>query len=287
MTLTERIEAALGARIVASSSMPVGFGLQGLVATLSDGRRIAAKASPPDAPQAENLVLEGWMLAELRRLSALPIPEVHAAEPGLLVMSFIANDGGVIDAGAERHAAELLAELHATRRPHFGLSRDTLIGPLEQPNPRSESWVSFFRDHRLVAPARAAHDEGRLPGALLARIENLAVRIGDHLGEPDHAALLHGDLWTGNVLVRGGRIAGFVDPAIYFGHPEIELAFTTMFGTFGAAFFDAYEALSPLQPGFHENRKDIYNLYPTIVHVRLFGSGYLPPIDRTLSRLGV
>ena len=83
---------------------------------------------------------------------------------------------------------------------------------------------------------------------LFVRLERLGERLEDYLTEPAHPSLLHGDLWTGNVLVRGDRIAGFVDPAIYCGHPEIELAFTTMFGTFGQAFFEAYEALSPLEP---------------------------------------
>ena len=102
--------------------------------------------------------------------------------------------------------------------------------------------------------AREAYREGTLPAELLARIERLAERIEDYLIEPRFPSLLHGDLWTGNVLVRGDRIAGFVDPAIYCGSPEIELAFTTMFGTFGAAFFEAYESLLPLEPGFHEIR---------------------------------
>ena len=88
------------------------------------------------------------------------------------------------------------------------------------------------------------------------------------------------------MLVRRRGIAGFVDPAIYIAHPEIELAFTTMFNTFGRAFFEAYESLMPLEPGFHEVRRELYNLYPTLVHVRLFGAGYLGPIDRTLRRLG-
>ena len=122
---------------------------------------------------------------------------------------------------------------------------------------------------------------------MLHRIERLAERIDEHLIEPAFSSLLHGDLWTGNVLVRGDRIAGFVDPAIYCGHPEIELAFATLFGTFGEAFFDAYEDLMKLEPGFHEVRRDIYNLYPRLVHVRLFGSGYLAGIDATLGRLGL
>jgi fructosamine-3-kinase len=86
--------------------------------------------------------------------------------------------------------------------------------------------------------------------------------------------------------VRRGRIAGLVDPAIYCGHPEIELAFATLFGTFGAGFFAAYADRLPLEPGFHEERREIYNLYPRLVHVRLFGSGYLAGIDATLRNSG-
>ena len=139
-------------------------------------------------------------------------------QPDLLAMDFIETDGGCITPSVERHAAELIAALHATPRPFFGYERDTLIGPLHQPNPRSERWVPFFSEHRLLAMARTAEAEGALPAKLLIRLERLAERLADYLTEPLHPSLLHGDLWTGNVLVRGDRVAGFVDPAIYCGH---------------------------------------------------------------------
>ena len=227
------------------------------------------------------------MLGELACDSTLPVPAVQLSEPDLLVMDFIETDGGGITPQVERHAALLIAALHAAPRRCFGYERDTLIGPLPQPNPQMDRWIPFFRDHRLLAMARAAQAEGKLPAKLLVRLERLAERLDTYLSEPRDPSLLHGDLWTGNVLVRGQRIAGFVDPAIYCGHPEIELAFTTMFGTFGQAFFEAYEALLPLEPGFPELRSALYKLYPTLVHVRLFGSAYLPPIERTLARLGL
>ena len=94
-------------------------------------------------------------------------------------------------------------------------------------------------------------------------------------------------MWTGNILCRGDRIAGFVDPAVYYGDAEIELAFSTLFGTFGQPFFRRYQELRPLEPGFFEQRRDLYNLYPLLVHVRLFGGSYVDSVDRTLSRFGV
>lgn len=285
LRVKERLETALGARVTALAPMPVGFGLTGFKVELGDGRRLAVKARQTSARV--DLRLEGYMLGELARHSTLPVPAVHLSEPDLLVMDFIETDGGGITLHVERHAAELIAALHAVPRPSFGYERDTLIGPLPQPNPQMDRWIPFFRDHRLLAMARAAQAEGTLPAKLLMRLERLAQRLDTYLTEPRHPSLLHGDLWTGNVLVRGNRVAGVVDPAIYCGHPEIELAFTTMFGTFGRAFFEAYEALLPLEPGFHELRSGLYQLYPTLVHVRLFGSAYVPPIERTLARLGL
>lgn len=284
-TVKDRLETALGSRVTAVASMPVGFGLLGLEVDLADGRRLAVKA-PLETARAD-LRVEAYMLGELARHSDLPVPAVHLSERDLLVMDFIETDSGGITPRVERHAAELIAALHASPRPFFGYERDTLIGPLPQPNPRSDRWIPFFRDYRLLAMARAAKAEGQLPAKLLIRLERLGERLSDYLTEPPAPSLLHGDLWTGNVLVRGDRIAGFVDPAIYCGHPEIELAFTTMFGTFGAAFFEAYEVLMPLEPGFHELRSALYKLYPTLVHVRLFGSPYLPPIEQTLARVGL
>ncbi|MFQ5491862.1 MAG: fructosamine kinase family protein, partial [Phycisphaerae bacterium] len=90
----------------------------------------------------------------------------------------------------------------------------------------------------------------------------------------------------GNVLALGGRITGFVDPALYYGDPEIELAFATLFGTFGRPFFDRYQEIRPLRPGFFDLRRDILNLYPLLVHVRLFGGGYVASVERILARLG-
>ena len=152
--LEDRLEAALGSPVIETASLPVGFGVTGLTVGLADGRRLAVKARGGDA--GPNLALEGYMLGELARLSDLPVPHVHVAEHDLLVMDFIDNDGGPITPEVERHAGELIAALHGTPRERFGYARDTLIGPLPQPNPEGPRWVPFFRDHRLMHMARSA-----------------------------------------------------------------------------------------------------------------------------------
>lgn len=135
--------------------------------------------------------------------------------------------------------------------------------------------------------ADAAHAAGRLPASARARIDVLAGRLDRWLDAPHRPALVHGDLWSGNILARGGRIVGLIDPALYYADPEIELAFMTLFGGVGAGFFRSYAERRPLRPGFFEVRRDVYNLYPLLVHTRLFGDAYAAQVARILDRLGV
>lgn len=248
---------------------------------LADGNSVVVKTGRPG----DSLDVEGWMLGYLGEHSALPVPDVLLARDSMLVMTHIDGEDA-LSAASERHAAELLAELHDVTAPEFGLERDTVIGGIAQPNGSLARWVEFFRDRRLLHMAEQAEQAGRLSGQTRTRIDALAARIGEFIEEPPAPSLIHGDMWGGNVLVHGDRIAGFVDPAIYYGDAEIELAFSTMFATFGEGFFRRYDELRPLRPGFFEIRRDIYNLWPLLVHARLFGGGYADTIGKTLSRFG-
>ena len=281
--LITQIETAMGAEVMNYRNLPVGFGIIGLRVEFADGRQAAVKASKTG--HQHDMGLEAFMLRELKIHSSLPVPEVYYSGDGLFIMEWL-QSGGSINPKVQQHAAELLVDLHSRPFDSFGYSKDTRIGPLHQPNPETDSWIEFFKNSRLRYMAHEAVKENSLPGALNERIEKLADELGRFLAEPAHPSLLHGDLWGGNIIARNNKISGFIDPAIYCGHPEIELAFTTMFSTFGKPFFEAYQSLSPLEPGFFEQRLHIYNLYPSLVHVRIFGDSYLAPIDRTLSSLG-
>src|SRR5215210_2819898 len=145
-----------------------------------------------------------------------------------------------------------------------------------------ESWVEFFRDQRLLYLAGVAHDAGRLPAEDLRRIERLAERLDEHLEEPERPSLVHGDVWSANVLARGGRIVAFLDPAIYHADPEIELSFISLFDSFGEPFFERYGEIRGIRAGFFETRRDLYNLYPLLAHVYFFGAGYLGSVRSIL-----
>lgn len=245
--------------------------------TLQDGRRVVAK-------RGRGLALEGMMLSYLIEYTRLPVPAVLYADDDLLLLEYVESGEGISDS-AETDAAEHLAALHGVTAPRFGFACDTVIGGLPQPNAESGSWIEFFRDRRLMHMARMAYEAGQLPGDVLGRVEDLCGRLDRWIKEPDAPRLIHGDMWTGNVLVRGGRVAAFVDPALSYADPEIELAFATLFGTFGEAFFRRYGELRPIAPGFFEERRGLYNLYPLLVHVRLFGGSYVPALTKNISEL--
>ncbi len=275
--LERAIARAMGSR--PARMTPMGGGCVGQVykVVLESGEAIVAKVGD------DTLALEGFMLEYLA--DHLAVPQVILAEPGLLLMEHL-DSGGSLDERAQGHAARLLARLHGVSSERFGFERPTLIGGLHQPNDQDTSWLAFFRDRRLLYMGTQAAEVGRLPGRLLTRLEALAGRLDEWLAEPERPSLIHGDMWGGNVLCRDGRITGFVDPAIYYADPEIELAFSTLFGTFGDAFFGPYRELRPMAPGFFEDRRDLYNLYPLLVHVRLFGGAYVGSVERTLGRYG-
>jgi fructosamine-3-kinase len=273
----------LGAAV--TGSRPIGEGVGGEVyrVTLADGRNVVAKVDESGRPQ---LRLEGDSLRYLAEWSKLPVPAVLHGSERLLLLEFLLGESH-FSAGAQRHAAELLAELHSVSAPAYGFERDTQIGGLLQPNPWTHSWLAFFREQRLLYMGRVAMEAGRLPGEVMARLERLCGRLEEWIEEPpERPSLIHGDVWAGNVLAVGDRLMGFLDPACYYGDSEMELAFITMFNTFEQPFFERYGELRGVRPGFWEVRRDIYNLYPWLVHVRLFGGGYLPSVIQTLSRFG-
>jgi fructosamine-3-kinase len=126
-----------------------------------------------------------------------------------------------------------------------------------------------------------------LPNEDLAKVESLAERLEEYLEEPERPSLIHGDVWSANVLAWGDRISAFLDPAIYHADPEIELSFISLSNSFGGRFFERYGEIRPIRPGFFELRRDLYNLYPLLVHVYFFGGGYLDSVRATLHRFGL
>jgi len=177
-----------------------------------------------------------------------------------------------------------LAQLHKTHSPNslYGLDRDNYIGSLKQTNAFSESWIDFFIKERLEKQLQLAYSRELVDNNFLQKFRSLYPHLPNILIN-EAPSLLHGDLWSGNYLINSHGNASIIDPAVYYGNREIELALTHLFGGFDSRFYQSYQEAWPLESGF-ENRMEIYNLYPLLVHVNLFGTSYLSAVLQVLKK---
>lgn len=173
-----------------------------------------------------------------------------------------------------------LARLHRNSNENFGLDHDNYIGSLPQSNTPGDSWIEFFISERLQVQLKAGIDAGQIDPSIASKFERLYSRLPEILtAEPP--SLLHGDLWSGNLIVDEKGDPCLIDPAVYYGNREVDLAMTKLFGGFDERFYNAYQEAFSTAPGLGE-RLDIYNLYPLLVHVNLFGQGYLNQVASIL-----
>jgi fructosamine-3-kinase len=168
--------------------------------------------------------------------------------------------------------AKKLVTIHRQTSDYFGLDHDNYIGLLPQSNTRHNDWISFFILERIEAQLKKAIDENRLPKEIHRVFEKMFSRLGGIFPE-EKPSLLHGDLWSGNYLIAKDGLVRLIDPAVYFGFREMDLAMMKLFGGFDASFFEHYLRFFPLEKGFEE-RVEVCNLYPLLVHVNLFGGHY-------------
>ncbi|RIV27595.1 ketosamine-3-kinase [Fibrisoma montanum] len=220
----------------------------------------------------------------LRKTDALFIPQVigygQQLDKAYLILEFI--ESGQLRKNYWESLGQSLALLHSHTQPKFGLAFDNYIGSLPQSNTPTANGFDFFFDQRLLPQAGMALYKGLLPKEVYDALHRLRERLPDLLPS-ERPALLHGDLWSGNVLVTEDGQPALIDPAVYYGFREADLAFTKLFGGFDQRFYDAYDEAFPLEDGF-DDRVPIYNLYPLLVHTNLFGSGYVSGVERILKQ---
>ncbi len=175
-----------------------------------------------------------------------------------------------------------LAALHRETNEQFGLDHANFIGSLPQSNNRYDSWPEFYQNERLMPQMRMALDAGQLTTSDLRQLENLCKRLPEICPE-EPPALTHGDLWSGNFLVGPDSEPVLIDPSVSYAHREMDLGMSRLFGGFGREFYAAYREAYPLAFGF-EQRLGIYQLYYLLVHVNLFGGGYVGSVRGILQR---
>jgi fructosamine-3-kinase len=285
-SLEQAVGRALGAQVARSRALSGGDINEAYALTLADGRTVFAKTNPRAPTAMFPAEAEGlrW-LAEAR---ALRVPEVLAVSeaggegPPFLVLEHL--DSAARRPDFDEELGRGLAALHRFGAPGFGLARDNFIGKLPQANAPLPAWPAFYRARRLEPQLRLAVDRGLASSRMRRGLDWLLGGLPDLCGPPEPPARLHGDLWGGNLLVDDHGAPCLIDPAAYGGHREVDLAMMRLFGGFGSKVFAAYEEAFPLAPG-HEERVPLYQLYPLLVHVNLFGGGYLSQVEAALERL--
>ncbi|MDU8926509.1 fructosamine kinase family protein [Alisedimentitalea sp. MJ-SS2] len=233
---------------------------------LADNTTVVVKSGP--APSSEAAMLRAI------RASGTPAPQVLAHSDSALILEDLPESGG-LNAPAWGDLGAHLAILHATTGPRYGWHRDYAFGPVPILNTQHDTWPKFWSENRLLA------NLPQLPSAFRPDLERIARVLPHHLPSNPPASLLHGDLWSGNVMVDGPRISALIDPACYFGHGEVDLAMLSLFGRPSQAFFEHYGTPT----GDWVTRRAIYQLWPAIVHVRLFGAGYHGLLQRLIEQI--
>ena len=227
---------------------------------------------------------EALGLELLSNAKSIDTPEVIAfgesENDSFLILKFIAS-------GSKTHSfwddfGRQLAGLHIHSDEYFGLNHDNYIGSLYQHNNKHNNWSDFFREERLEKQVKLARNNAAIDKESVTAFDRFYARL-DNIFPKEPPALLHGDLWGGNFMVSEKGNPVIIDPAVYYGHREMDLGMSQLFGGFDRQFYQSDNKYDPLENGWEE-RLSYCNLYPLMVHVNLFGGGYLQSVKTTLRK---
>ncbi len=282
ISLAGQIQSILGAEILGLKPVAGGDINQALVLETSVKRFFLKVNTAPKANRMFEAEASG--LALLAASNTIRIPEVlgfgDTPEGAFLLLEYI--EPGFRPDGFWEEFGSALAELHRHSADNFGLESDNFIGSLPQSNQRHETWPDFYINERLQPQLDIANQQNRLQPTDFQAFERLFRRLAE-LCPAEPPALVHGDLWSGNFLCDSNGQPVLIDPATSYSHREMDLAMSRLFGGFDRTFYRSYEQAWPLAPGF-EQRLPIYQLYYLLVHVNLFGGGYVDSVRSVLKQ---
>lgn len=220
----------------------------------------------------------------LASCQCIRVPKAYAAYEegphGYLLMELL--ETGDPEFGFWEDFGQQIAALHRHTSDSFGLDEDNYCGSLRQVNTPQSRWSTFFIENRLQPMLKLAVDNNKADAGVVKKMESLYTKL-DEIFPEEKPALLHGDLWGGNFMCTLSGEAAIYDPAVYYGHREMDLGMSRLFGGFDLEFYEAYDEAYPLQPGW-QKRLDICNIYPLLVHVNLFPGSYIQSVKNILSR---
>ena len=282
--LNHLIEPIYGAKIETFFAISGGNINQTQVLNLTNGQRVFLKQNsnpPTNFFLAETLGLK--LLTQAK--SGLKIPKPIAVQSGSYPTFFLLEyiESSTEDENFAERLARSLAELHLMSQDHYGLDHDNYIGSTPQKNALEKDGIVFFREQRIDFQRQLARQLGLLPVSIDKKLDLICDDLGKFLNiSGEKPALLHGDLWSGNYFPDSEGKPCVFDPAVYYGLREADLAMTELFGRLPQKFYDVYQEVFPMNPGYEE-RKDLFNLYHLLNHLNIFGSFYLSSVQQIVN----
>ena len=273
MIYKEEIEKLLGESLV---NHPLSFDnlhIGNHIITTEGGKRYFIKYGP----KSKRFYCEANGIQEIAKSGKIRVPRVACCTHNFIITELI--ERGIYSNIFFENFGKSFAMMHKESASEFGFFEDNFIGESVQKNIATGSektnWCEFYINKRLMFQYRMAEKNGYASKSLTNGINNLEKSLSKILQDSEEPpSLLHGDLWSGNYLCGPEGEAVIIDPAVYYGHREADLAMTMIFGGFPQKFYDSYRTEYPLKPGW-ESRINIYKLYHILNHLNIFGRGYL------------
>lgn len=225
-------------------------------------------------------------LSAIRQTGAINVPAVYGVQKDKetqIPMLFMEWIEGKKENNTDEILGERLAALHLSEGPGFGWEGKSYIGKLMHDNHLHNSWLTYYRDARLLEQIKIGQSQKSISGERNKQLMRLLEKLDTWIPNNPKSSTLHGDLWGGNWMTGKGGVPYLIDPSILYGDHEFEMAFTELFGGFSQRFYDAYHSVFPLSPEY-ETRKELYQLYYLLAHLNMFGESYGGSVDRIVRK---
>ena len=271
--------------IIKKEILTKSFGIQCEKITLNDNKVYLIKYYLKKNKEFNSIISEGKSLEYFNKKIPGLFPSVRFYSEDLLVMDFIQNNG-IRDENYQKNLINEIIKIHSISHEKYGFEFDSQIGGLRQPNKYSNNWAVFFRDNRLNFIFEIINKMHPMPHSVNKKIEKLVKNLDNLIPSNPKISLLHGDLWEGNILYNNGKIAGLIDPGLYFGHSELEIAYLTWFKFIDKKFIQNYSNIINLEKSYFEYEA-IYQLYFSLLNVHLWDRNYIKNVEDLLNSIKI
>ena len=261
-----------GKKIIHRKILKNSFGMNCEKITLENNKSFIAKYYNKKNKGFNSLKSEGMSLSFLFKKFPNLFPKLFFFSDSLLIMEFIEHNN-ILPKNYQKIFAKEILKIHSINNDAFGFNFDTQIGGLKQLNKFETNWVNFYRDKRLNMIFEEINKTNPMPANVNKKIQIIIKNLHNFIPKNPLPSLLHGDLWEGNILFHNCNLVGLIDPGIYFGHNELEIAYLTWFKFINKSFLNIYSDTIKIDKKFSEY-EPIYQLYFSLLNVHLWDRNY-------------